>query len=73
VSRATTTPNTPVGWELLVHMRRVMRMRPDVAYAVRCLSLLDQLELTLVLLNRWRESEPELPSSVIPFRPRRFR
>ena len=66
---ATATPTT-VGWKLLAHMRRVMCARPDVAYAVRCLSLLDQLELTLELLNEWQESEPELPSNVIPFRPR---
>jgi hypothetical protein len=52
-------------------MRRVMCTRPDVAYAVRCLSLLDQLELTLELLSEWHESEPELRSNVIPFRPRR--
>jgi hypothetical protein len=61
----------PTGWDLLAHMRRVMCARPDVAYAVHCLSLLDQLELTLELLNEWQESEPELPSNVIPFRPRR--
>jgi hypothetical protein len=47
-----------------------MCTRPEVAYAVRCLSLLDQLELTLELPNKWQESEPELPSNVIPFRPR---
>ncbi len=69
--RATTTPTAPLGWELLAHMRRVMCTRPDVAYAVRCLSLLDQLELTLELLNERQEAEPELPSNVIPFRPRR--
>jgi hypothetical protein len=51
----------PAGWELLAHMRRVMCARSDVAYAVRCLSLPDQLELTLELLNQWQESEPELP------------
>jgi hypothetical protein len=32
------------------------------------LSLLDQLELTLELLNEWREPELELPSNVIQFR-----
>jgi hypothetical protein len=62
--------SAPARWELLAHMRRVMCMRPDVAYAVRCLPLIDQLELTLELLNEWQESEPELPSNVIPFRPR---
>ena len=45
--------------------------RPDVAYAVRCLSLMDQLELTLELPNEWQEAEPELPWNVIPLRPRR--
>ena len=58
------------GWDLLAHMQRVMCRRPEVAYAVRCLSLLDQLELTLELLNEWREPERELPSNVIRFRPR---
>ena len=52
-------------------MRRVICTQPDVAYAVRCLSLLDQLELTHELLDEWQESEPELPSNVIPFRRRR--
>jgi hypothetical protein len=67
------TPTAPAGWELLAHMRRVMCTRPDVAYAVHCLPLVDQLELTLDLLIEWRESEPELPSNVTPFRPRRSR
>src|SRR5690242_12329302 len=69
VIRATATPTAPAGWELLAHMRRVMCTRPDVACTVRYLSLLDQLELTLELLNEWQESEPELPSNGIPFRP----
>jgi hypothetical protein len=30
-----------------------------------------KLKLTLELLNEWREPEPELPSKVIRFRPRR--
>jgi hypothetical protein len=70
VIRPSATPGAPAGWELLAHMRRVICTRPDIAYAVRCLPLLDQLELTLELLNE-QESEPELPSNVIPFRPRR--
>ena len=52
-------------------MQYVMCTQPDVASAVRCLSLLDQLELTLELLNDWQARKPELPSKVIPFRPRR--
>ena len=59
------------GWDLLAHMQRVMCRRPEVAYAVRCLSLLGQLELAPELLNEWREPELELPSNVIWFRPRR--
>ena len=59
------------AWELLAHVQRVTWTQPEVAYAVRCLSLLDQLELTLQLLNECQEPGPELPSNVIPFRPRR--
>jgi hypothetical protein len=43
------------------------------AYAVRRLPLLDQLELTVELLNDVYGPEAELPSNVIPFRPRRTR
>src|SRR4051812_4977029 len=71
--RPSATPTAAGRWELLAHMRRVMCTRPDVAYAVRCLSLLDQLDLTLEVLNGWRDTEPERPSNVIPFRPRRAR
>jgi hypothetical protein len=71
VIRPNATPSAPGGWELLAHVRRVMCTRPQVAYAVRCLPLIDQLELTLELLKQWQESEPELPSNVILFRPRR--
>jgi hypothetical protein len=54
VIRPNATPSAPGGWELLAHMRRVMCTRPEVAYAVGCLPLLDQLELTLELLKRGR-------------------
>jgi hypothetical protein len=37
---------------------------------VRTLTLLDPLALTVELLRDWRETEPELPANVIPFRPR---
>ena len=70
--RSTATPTAQDGWELLAHVRRVMCRQPDVAHAVRCLSLLDQLELTLELLNEWLEPEPEVPSNVIRFRPAVF-
>ena len=46
-----------------------------MAHAVRCLSLRDQLELTLELLRQddWCEEErmDTLPPNVIRFRPRR--
>jgi hypothetical protein len=42
---------------------------PDIAYAVRCLPLLDQLELTVELLADGHKCEAELPPNVIPFRP----
>ncbi len=72
MTRPTATRTTHGGWELLEHMQRVTCSQPEVAYAVRCLSLLDQLELTLELLNDWQETEAELelPWNVIPFRPR---
>jgi hypothetical protein len=44
-----------------------------MAHAVRYLSLRDQLELTLELLRSCDGTELELPSNVIPFRPRRRR
>ena len=69
--RPSATPGAPAGWKVLAHVRAVICTRPDVAYAVRCLSLLEERELTLELLNEWQESEPELPANVIPFRPRR--
>jgi hypothetical protein len=56
-------------------MRQVVVHQPAVAYAMRCLPLYDQLELTLELLHQeyWPEFvEPEpLPPNVVRFRPRR--
>ena len=61
----------------LAHMREVVRREPAVAHAVRCLSLRDQLELTLELLRQddWSDDErtETLPPNVIPFRPRHAR
>jgi len=61
------------AWQVLAHIQHVVWTRPDVAYAVRHLTRLDQLELTVELLSDWRETEPELPANVIPFRSRRSR
>jgi hypothetical protein len=38
---------------------------------VRCFSLVEQLELTLELLNERQQSMPQLPSKLIPAGPRR--
>jgi hypothetical protein len=62
-----------VAWQRLAHMQRVVWTQPEVAYAVCDMSLLDQLELTVELLTDGHEVEPELPSNIIPFRPRQTR
>jgi hypothetical protein len=55
-------------------MQDVVEHQPAIAYAVQCLTLLDQLELTLELLKQddWPDFEtPEpLPPNVVRFRPR---
>jgi hypothetical protein len=55
-------------------MQKVVAGQPPIAHAVRCLSLCDQLELTLELLGQaeWPEFtdlEP-LPPNVLRFQPR---
>ena len=62
-----------MAWQRVAHMQRVVWTQPEVAYAVCHMSLLDQLELTVELLTDGHEVEPELPSNIIPFRPRRAR
>jgi hypothetical protein len=68
---------SPVAaWQRLFWMQEVVAHQPAVANAVRCLSLYDQLQLTLQLLREeWPEADsPEtLPANVIPFRPRQTR
>jgi len=65
----------PVSWRRLSDMQQVVATQPANARAVRCLSLYDQLDLTLELLRQsdWPEfgRDEELPSNVIPFRRRR--
>jgi hypothetical protein len=56
-----------LAWQRLAHMQHVVSTRPDVAFAVRCLTLLDQLELTLELLNDCLEFDSDLPPNVIRF------
>jgi hypothetical protein len=55
-------------------MHDVVEHQPAIAYAVRCLTLFDQLELTLELLKEhdWPdfESPQPLPPNVVRFRPR---
>jgi hypothetical protein len=64
----------PDAWRRLRDMQLVLAKQPAIAHAVRCLSLLDVLELQLQLLGQaeWPEfDEPEkLPANVIRFRPR---
>jgi hypothetical protein len=63
-----------VAWRRLKDVQRVVAAEPRVAYAVHCLPLYDQLNLTLELLRQdeWPElHEPEeLPPNVVRFRPR---
>ena len=61
------------AWQILTHIQHVLWTRPDVAWAVHHLTLLHQLELMVELLSDGRETEPELPANVIPFRARRSR
>jgi len=55
-------------------MQNVVTQQPAIAYAVHCLPLYDQLELTLELLRQatWPDFEQseDLPPNVIRFRPR---
>jgi len=62
-----------LAWQRLAHIQHVVWTRPEIAHAVRCLPLLDQLELTVELLSKANTAEAELPPNVIPFRPRRSR
>ena len=62
------------AWKRLHDMEFVLARQPTVARAVRCLPLLDQLELTLELLRQaeWPDfaDTDELPPNVVRFRPR---
>jgi hypothetical protein len=61
------------AWQRLFWLQAVVADEPAMARAVRCLSLYDQLELTLQLLGEaWPQAtSPEpLPANVIPFRRR---
>jgi hypothetical protein len=61
------------GWRRLRDMQQVVVHQPGIAYAVHCLPLYDQLELTLQLLQQddWPQfDDPEpLPPNVVRFRP----
>jgi hypothetical protein len=58
-------------------MQDVVEHQPVIAYAVQCLTLFDQLELTVELLKQvdWPDFDtPEqLPPNVIRFRPRAWK
>jgi hypothetical protein len=55
-------------------MHDVVERQPSIAYAVHCLTLFDQLELTLQLLQQddWPDFDTQepLPANVVRFRPR---
>jgi hypothetical protein len=54
-------------------MNDVVEHQPSIAYAIHCLTLFDQLELTLELLKQvdWPDFDPPelLPLNVVPFSP----
>jgi hypothetical protein len=58
-------------------MQSTVALQPAIAHAVHCLTLYDQLALTLELLNQddWPDFEtPEpLPPNVVRFRRRAYR
>jgi len=68
--------SSDAAWQRLRDMQDVVARQPNIAHAVRCLTLYDLLELQLALLHQtdWPEcdyDEPEpLPPNVIRFRPR---
>ena len=63
----------------LARMQRIVAQQPDVAWAVSCMPLYDQLELMLELLtcdgNTYLDEEPDEPLAlnVVRFRVRRPR
>jgi hypothetical protein len=68
--------SSDAAWQRIRVMQNVIAEQPNIAHAVRCLSLYDLLELQLELLHQpgWPDlvfQEPErLPANVIRFRPR---
>jgi hypothetical protein len=67
------------AWHRLTRMRQMVAQQPALAWAVSCMTLYDQLDLTLELLchhdNSSLDEEPveTWPPSVIRFRVRRPR
>ena len=62
-----------LAWQRLLLLQDVLAEQPDLARALRHLSLYDQLAMTLELLLDSPEPAEALPANVIPFRrpPRR--
>jgi len=69
-----TTLTPLVAWHRLRDMPLVVAAQPAIARAVRCLTLCDQLELTLALLQQrdWPDfaAPVDQPPNIIPFRRR---
>lgn len=67
------------AWHRVARMQQMVAQQPALAWAVSCMPLYDQLDLTLELLhtdgNTYLDEEPvdPLPSNVIRFRVRRAR
>jgi hypothetical protein len=58
-----------VAWQRLFLLQEVLACQPELARAVRRLSLRDQLVMTIELLDENDEPSP-LPPNVVLFRPR---
>jgi hypothetical protein len=67
------------AWHRLTRMQQMVAQQPALALAVSCMTLYDQLDLTLELLhvggNTYLDEDPaeSWPSNVIRFRTRRAR
>jgi hypothetical protein len=60
-----------VAWWRLGRLRAAVLEQPRLALAFQRLSLYEQLELTFDLLSEPEVDRSEVPSNVVPFRPRR--
>ncbi len=57
-----------IAWQRLLLLQDVLAEQPELARALRRLSLYDQLAMTIELLLDSPEPAEALPANVIPFR-----